>query len=44
MNLELEVVQPIYVQKNNDFWACRMVSNQRYEYFQRMFLVFHVLK
>ena len=26
MNLGLKEVQLIYVQKNNDFWVCQMVS------------------
>ena len=33
MNLEPEVLQPIYVQKNNDYWVCLMVNYPRCGYF-----------
>ena len=35
MKLELEAVQPIYAQKNNEFWACRMVSYRNVDIFRQ---------
>ena len=35
MRLELEAVQPIYAQKNNEFWACRMVSYRNVDIFRQ---------